>query len=146
MTLIHDIDLALWLGGAPGVSVAAARRTHGTARSITSVQAEGANGVIWHLATAWLHPSTDTPADRVELLGTEGSATLFVGSHIELRARESRRIAVPAGGDPLRTELECFLDGIRAGTSRAPVKLEDAVDGLEAAGMVLRVLANAPRL
>ncbi|MGD9511028.1 MAG: Gfo/Idh/MocA family protein [Geminicoccaceae bacterium] len=145
MTLIHDIDLALWMGGAPAVSVAATRRPQGTARSITSVQAEGANGVIWHLATAWLHPSTNTPADRVEVLGTEGSATLFVGSHIELRARESRRIAVPAEDDPLRTELECFLAGVRAGASRAPVRPEDAVDGLEAAGMILRALADAPR-
>lgn len=144
MTLIHDIDIALWMGGAPAVSFAATRRPQGTARSITSVQAEGANGVIWHLATAWVHASTDTPADRVEILGTEGSAALFVGSHIELHARESRRIAIPAEDDPLRTELECFLEGIRAGASRAPVTPEDAVDGLEAAGTILRALANAP--
>ncbi|MFO1047270.1 MAG: hypothetical protein U1E52_05145 [Geminicoccaceae bacterium] len=144
MTLIHDIDLALWMGGAPAVSVAAARRPRGTARSITSVQAEGANGVIWHLATAWVHPGTDTPADRVEVLGTEGSAALFVGSHIELHARETGRIAIPAEDDPLRTELECFLEGIRAGASRAPVTPEDAVDGLAVAAMILRALADAP--
>lgn len=142
MTLIHDIDIALWMGGAPAVSVAAARRPQGTARSITSVQAEAANGVLWHLATAWVHPGTDAPADRVEVLGTEGSATLFVGSHLELHARASRRIALPAADDPLRTELECFLAGIRAGACRAPVTPADAVDGLEAAGMIRDALAR----
>jgi hypothetical protein len=47
---------------------------------------------------------------------------------------------VDAGDDPLRAELDCFLAGIRAGATQAPLQLQDAVKGLLAAEMVLKAL------
>jgi predicted dehydrogenase len=140
MTMIHDIDLALWFDGRVPVSARANRGPPGSGRSMTDAWLTGAAGTSWHLSTAWLHPGPAVPDDRVELVGTRGSAELHVGSHIEVFAGESRRIPADAADDPLRTELLCFLDGIRSGTSRAPVTPDDAVDGLVVATMILAAL------
>lgn len=140
MTLIHDIDLALWFDGGSAVCARATRRPEGTSRSLTIAELQGSTGAVWQLSTAWLHPGRDCPPDRVELIGTRGSAELEVGRPIELHAESHRSIPVEGNDDPLRTELECFLAGIRAGASRAPVSLQDALNGLLAAEMILEAL------
>ena len=141
MTMIHDIDLALWFGCGPAQSASAVRRpVAGTARSLTTACLHGAGCQRWQLSAAWLHPGPDCPPDRVEIIGTQGSAELVAGSHIEVYGASHRRIAADAGGDPLRTELDCFLSGIRAGASQAPVCPRDALDGILAAEMVMKAL------
>ncbi|CAM5292863.1 Inositol 2-dehydrogenase [Aquamicrobium terrae] len=140
MTMIHDIDLALWFGGGTVVSARASRQPPGTARSLTQAWLESSTGVAWNLATAWLHPGSVCPPDRVEIVGAAGSAELHAGSHIDIFGRSHRRVAIDAADDPLRAELDCFLAGIRAGTCLAPVSPQDALDGLVAAEMVLAAL------
>lgn len=140
MTMIHDIDLALWFDGGVAASARATRHPRGTARSLTSAQIESTSGATWRLSTAWLHPGPECPPDRVEVIGTEGSVELFPGSHIDIFGKTRRRIELAADDDPLRTELETFLAGIRAGSSRAPVTPQDALHGLLAAEMILVAL------
>lgn len=142
MTMIHDIDLALWFSGAPAVSAAAGRQPAGTARSITAAQLRVSTGATWQLSTAWLHPGPDCPPDRVEIIGTKGSAELAVGSHIDVYGAERRRIALDEAEDPLRMELDCFLQGIRSGKSGAPVRPQDAYEGLLAAEMIVEALSR----
>lgn len=142
MTMIHDIDLALWFSGAPAVSADAFRRPAGTARSITTAQLHTSSGATWQLSTAWLHPGPDCPPDRVEIVGTKGSAELAVGSHIDIYGAECRRIPLEDIDDPLRAELDCFLQSIRSGTSSAPVGPQDAYEGLLAAEMVVEALSR----
>lgn len=141
MTMIHDIDLALWFSGARAVSADAVRRPARTARSLTAARLLDTSGALWQLSAGWLHPSADCPPDRVEIVGTKGSAELHVGSHIEVYAGERRRVEIDTADDPLRTELECFLSGIRSGNLRAPVSPRDALDGLSAAEMIIEALA-----
>lgn len=141
MTMIHDIDLALWFDGGSAVSAAATRRPAGTRRSLTRVWLESSSGATWDLSTAWLHPGPDCPADRVEIVGSRGSAELVVGSHIEVFGRTHRHISIAPDDDPLRAEIDCFLAGVRAGASQAPVTPQDALHGLLAAEMILEALA-----
>lgn len=142
MTMIHDIDLALWFSGASAVSADAVRRPAGTARSLTTAWLRDSGGTAWQLSTAWLHPGPDCPPDWVEILGTKGSAELVVGSHIDLYGAECRRITFVDIDDPLRAELDCFLADIRFGKSRAPVKPQDAYQGLVAAEMIVEALSR----
>lgn len=140
MTMIHDIDLALWFDGGTAVSAHAARRPEATNRSLTTAWLESSTGATWQISTAWLHPGPDCPPDRVEIVGTQGSAELVVGSHIDVFGPARRRIDMSAPDDPLRTELDCFLAGIRARASQAPVTPQDALNGLLAAEMILHAL------
>ncbi|WP_274629488.1 Gfo/Idh/MocA family protein [Arvimicrobium flavum] len=137
MTMIHDIDLALWFDGGTAVSANATRRPSEMARSLTSARLESTSGSVWHLSTSWLHPGPDCPPDRVEIIGTKGSAEFEIGSHIEIFGSLQRRISVDASDNPLRAELDCFLRGIRAGRSHAPVTPQDAMNGLLAAEMII---------
>lgn len=140
MTMIHDIDLALWFDGGVALRAIAFRGDAGAGRSLTSAWLESSSKANWHIETAWLHPEPECPQDRVEIVGAGGSAELFVGSHIEVHGASSRRIEIEASDDPLRTELDCFVAGIRAGKSLAPVSPSDALNGLVAADMILRAL------
>ena len=144
MTMIHDIDLALWLDrGGRAISAVASRHPANTFRSLTSARIESSTGVTWHVATAWLHTGAQCPPDRVEIVGSKGSAELVVGSHLEVFAGPGRRIADDPAADPLRAELDCFLAGVRSGASTAPVTPQDALNGLIAAEMVLQAMARA---
>ncbi|MBL8580296.1 MAG: Gfo/Idh/MocA family oxidoreductase [Mesorhizobium sp.] len=137
MTMIHDIDLALWFSGEPAHVTSVARRPAGTPRSLTAACLETASGVGWRLSTAWLHPGTDCPPDIVEIIGADGSAELTAGSHIEIFGSHRERIPVDTKDDPLRRELECFLDGIRSGVLKPPVTPQDALDGLVVAEAII---------
>lgn len=60
MTMIHDIDLALWITGrVTPRGVVASRRPRGTRRSQTVMTTQGGSA-IWRLSTAWTfhrHPA-----------------------------------------------------------------------------------------
>jgi predicted dehydrogenase len=143
MTMIHDIDLALWFSGAPSAGVTSVfRGPAGVSRSVTTACLETASGTAWQLSTAWLHPSPDCPPDRVEIIGTRGSAELFVGSHLEIHATTFERVELDLRDDPLRTELECFLAAIRSGGGQLPVTPQDALDGITAADAILVALSR----
>jgi predicted dehydrogenase len=142
MTLIHDIDLALWFDEGTALYAYAARRPAGTAQSVTTAALQSTSGAVWHVSTAWLHPGPQCPPDRVEIVGTKGSATLTVGDSIEIFGESCRRIDMREADDPLRTQLECFLQGVRSGVLQAPVTPEDALNGLLAAEMILQSLSR----
>jgi predicted dehydrogenase len=140
MTMIHDIDLAVWFTGGGALSARAVRNPVGRSRSITTAWLEGAQGIVWQLSTAWLHPGPDCPPDRVEIIGTKGSAELVAGSRIDVFGDTHRRVAINVEDDPLRSELECFLSGIRGGKAPAQVSPDDALQGLIAAEMIVGAL------
>ena len=142
MTMIHDIDLAIWFDGSAALSAVASRLPFGTSRSLTTATLASGNGATWRLATAWLHPGPACPPDRIEIFGTEGSATFEAGRGIEVYGRNARHVGVGEAEDPLRAELDCFIAGIRVGASKAPVSPQDALSGLLAAEMILQALSE----
>lgn len=138
MTMIHDIDLALWCDGGVAIS-AMAWRPAGACFTAARLLSDG--GALWDLRTGWLHPA-GLPEDRVEIIGTKGSIELVTGSHLAIHATESRREETGTEPDPLRAELICFLSGIRNGRLAAPVTAEDALNGLHAAELIMAALAQ----
>ncbi len=140
MTMIHDIDLALWITGAGVSQVRALRRPAGAQRALTTLLAEGEGGVVWQLATAWTFPGK-APPDRLEVIGERGSVELEVGTGIRQRGAVSREIA-PEPEDALRAELAYFVDCIRSGRRPQRVTLAEALAGLAAAEAALRSLAT----
>lgn len=142
-TMIHDIDLALWFDGTDASEVRAMRLPRDDYRSLTVAEVISSRGALWQLSLAWLHPGLPWPPDRVELIGTMGSVEYDAERGIDLYTQDGHRnLQVAADDDPLRTELEAFLAGIRAGHLLAPVTPEDALKGLRVAERVVTALAQ----
>ena len=143
MTMIHDIDLGLWITGDGLVDAYALRRPEGTVRAATMMVGTGRSGVAWHLDAAWTFPGTATPPDRIELIGANGSVEYEAGRYIRRFGAENADIdltAIPE--DPLAEELAYFLDCVRAGTAPETVTLRDACEGLAIAEAVLASIAS----
>lgn len=134
MTMIHDIDLAVWITAATAVEVLAHRRPAGMQRSETVVTATDSKGAIWRLATAWTFPG-QAPPDRIEVVGECGSVELESGHHIRQYGTANRRIDLAASDldAALQAELSCFLACIRRGEAPRTVTLRDAITGLSVA-------------
>lgn len=142
MTMVHDIDLAIWLSGASPVAAQAVRRADAGRGAVTDATVSDSLGGRWHLSTAWTFPAESVPADRIEVLGTRGAAELEVGRPLRVAGDKTYELEVDAHDDPIKAELECFVAGIEAGRNLAQVSLIDARDGLRAAEMILDALSS----
>jgi predicted dehydrogenase len=143
MTMIHDIDLAIWMTGAGAVSAYALRRPEIRFRADTLMLASGAGGAAWHLTTAWTFPNLQPPPDRVEVVGENGGVELEVGRSIRQSGRVVREIDLAAmPEDPLADELAEFARCIRAGERPTAVTVREARDGLACAEAVMASLAS----
>jgi predicted dehydrogenase len=142
MTMIHDIDLCVWITGAEAAEVSAVRQPSGTPRSQTVALVRDTKGSAWQLTTAWTYPAESVPADRVEIAGERGSVELEVGSHIRQWGAVDRRIDLASlpQEDALQAELDAFLRCIRTGTRPVAVTTKDAQHGLRAAEAILASL------
>jgi predicted dehydrogenase len=141
MTLIHDIDLAIWLAPSPFVTVRGSRTDGPGLRSLTTADLETDSGMRCHLRTAWTFETGDLPADRLEVVGQHGSVELDAGTSLRLYA-EGRCTALPMtlSDDPLANEQDVFLARIRNYDTRLPVTMADAISGLTLADAILSSL------
>jgi predicted dehydrogenase len=140
MTLIHDVDLALWVTNSDFRSVLA-RRSGAGYRSMTAVSATTTNGVACDLRTAWTFEDGELPPDCLEVVGARGSVELVVGQTLRVYAEGgcADYHAVEAD-DPLRNEQDHFLQCVRD-RSRAPaVDLPQALAGLKLADAAMESL------
>ena len=142
MTMIHDIDLALWISGNRAASARADRVTGRDGRSATHATLRDTGGGLWHLVSAWTYPGEDAPPDRIEVLGEDGSLELVVGSGMTSSAAGRVFDSDPAE-DALLAEQTAFLAAIRSGAAPKEVTTDDAITGLMAAEMVLADLGLA---
>ncbi|MFO1056103.1 MAG: hypothetical protein U1E53_03965 [Dongiaceae bacterium] len=68
----------------------------------------------WHLASAWTFPGTETPPDRVEVVGANSGVELELGGHIRQFGRTVQQIDLAAiPDDPLAAGLDYFVRCIR---------------------------------
>jgi len=144
MTMIHDIDVAVWFTGAGLASVLAIRTPSGSHRSETMATGEGAAGAAWHLTSAWTYPTSDVPVDRLEVIGTRGSVELEFGQRIVVHGEAPRLVDLKGkpADDELRTELLAFCSGIRARAHPGGATLAEARQGLAAADAIIRSLTK----
>ena len=141
MTLIHDVDLALWVTNSDFRSVLARRTAAAGCRSMTALSVTTANGVACDLRTAWTFDDGELPPDCLEVVGARGSVELVVGQALHVYAG-GRRADFPAmeADDPLRNEHDHFLACVRD-RSRAPaLDLAQALAGLRLADAAIESL------
>jgi predicted dehydrogenase len=142
MTLIHDIDLALWATGSDFRRVFARRSGGPGYRSMTAVMATAATGATCDLRTAWTFADGDLPPDRLEAVGDRGSVELTVGQALHVYAEGRRTTYPPAeADDPLRNEHEHFLACVRDRSRPPALHLADALAGLKLADAALESLS-----
>lgn len=143
MTLIHDIDLAVWLAPEPFVSVRGSRTAGPGFQSLTTADLETASGIRCHLRTAWTFTDGDLPPDRLEVVGECGSIELDAGHSLRLYV-DGRCTELPltSGDDPLANEHDCFVARIRNSQAPLPVSMNDAIIGLKLAEAILQSLAS----
>jgi predicted dehydrogenase len=122
MTLIHDIDLALWISGAPALKVTAQERGTG-APALVWAHIGAGDGSLWSLRTSWLLPDGASIADRVEVYGSLGAEL------IELTADDYEAA--------LDAELAHFCACVRKREASSVVTLTDAAHGIRVAEAVI---------
>lgn len=146
MTMIHDIDLALWLTGAPASAVEALRSPANAQRSQTLVTARGDAGAVWSLATSWTYPGEAAP-DRIEIVGERGGIDFETGAYIRQYGDSPRHIDLSGDGpdDSLLQEVSYFVSCIRSGTRPTIVTSRDALAGLRIAEAALTSLRKETR-
>lgn len=142
MTMIHDIDLALWMAGTSVREVLALRSPSNEQRSQTLVSACDRNGAAWTLATAWTFATDATPPDRLEIVGERGGIDFETGAFLRQYGPRIREIdlAKAEPDDPLHSEVSYFVDCIRSGRRPEVVTPQDAHAGLMIAEAALASL------
>jgi len=143
MTMIHDIDLAVWMTGGSASEVQAWRSPEGAQRSQTLVTARGDHGAVWQLATSWTYPGEAAP-DRIEIVGERGGIDFETGAHIRQYGDTSRHIDLAEFGpdDSLFNEDSYFVSCLRTGTRPSIVTAQDALAGLKVAAAALASLGK----
>jgi predicted dehydrogenase len=144
MTMVHDIDLALWLTGTIPGAVLATRRPAGISRSETLMTGTSASGAVWRLATAWTFPTEAPPADRIEVVGERGSVELEAGATLRTFGAAPRVLDI-SGDDPdqpHKAELAHFIGCIRGLERPETVTLADAMAGLAVVDATLASLRS----
>ena len=144
MTMVHDIDLTLWITGGELPEVLALRRPRDTFRSETLITGSDSAGAMWHISNAWTVPTVEIPPDRVEIVCERGSVEMELGIAIRVFGKSPREIDLRSEppDDMLATELAAFVDGVRRGVHPGVVTLNDARNGLRATDAILRSLAT----
>jgi predicted dehydrogenase len=122
MTLIHDIDLAFWISGAPALTVSAHERGDG-APALVWAHVEAGDGSLWSLRTSWLLPDDASVEDRVEVYGAEGAEVLQLTADIYDAA--------------LDAEIAHFCTCVGKGEASSVVTLTDAAHGIRVGEAVI---------
>lgn len=139
MTVIHDIDLALWITGSRAARVSAYGRggAGGGSPSLFWAHVEAADESIWSLRTSWLLPDAAALSDRLEVYGTEGAIVLdlqptvnVLGSTVEAVDHE---LTPQQHEGAIDAEVAHFCSCIRSGTASSVISLSDAAHGVRIA-------------
>jgi predicted dehydrogenase len=97
------------------------------------------SGIICDLRTAWTFASGELPADRVEIVGDQGSVELELGRGVRLFSGGTRQeIALDPADDALVNEHAHFLDCLRDPAHKPALTLGDAAAGLRLAEALLK--------
>ncbi len=144
MTMVHDIDLALWMAGVPARDVFALRHPAGEPRSQTVVSARDRNGAAWTLMTAWTYALDAAPPDRLDIVGEHGGVDFETGAYLRQYGAKMREIDLRSEppDDPLLAEVAYFVDCIRGGRCPDVVTAADALSGLMIAEAALASLRD----
>jgi predicted dehydrogenase len=139
MTMIHDIDLALWVTGSRALRVSARGRGGEPDRPILVwAQVEAADGTIWSLRTAWVLPDDATPVDEFQAYGVDGTSEVAVRQDgATTGRRDGERLGRDSLTDALDAEIAHFCSCLRRGTPSDVIPLADADHGIRVAQAIV---------
>ncbi len=150
----HDIDLVLWLGGGIDTLHAHMAKKLGVHEDLVEAVGRLSDGTVVSISVNWLTP---TKQRTVTVLGERGALhadmltadlTFYANADVPTEWDEMARLKGVSEGDmiryalrkrePLQVELETFRDTVLARpTGDAPVSLDDGVEVLRVADMIL---------
>jgi predicted dehydrogenase len=132
MTMVHDIDLALWITGVAAREIFTLRNPPESQRSQTVVSACDRNGAAWTLMTAWTFALDAAPPDRLDIVGERGGVDFEAGAYLRQYGTKMREIDLRSEppDDPLLGELAYFVECIRSTQRPRVVTAADALSGL----------------
>jgi predicted dehydrogenase len=138
MTMIHDIDLALWVTESSFRSARAWRSDTSGFRAITVANAVTTTGVSCDLRAAWTFAGSALPPDRLEVVGESGSIELDAGQSLLLYADGRKtELSLAEGDDPLANELDAFLSYVRDPRQTPALSIHDALRGMALADAMM---------
>ena len=150
----HDIDLVLWLGGGIDTIHAHMAKKLGVHEDLVEAVGRLSDGTVVSISVNWLTP---TKQRTVTVLGERGALhadmltadlTFYANADVPTEWDDMARLKGVSEGDmiryalrkrePLQVELETFRDTVLARpTDDAPVSLDDGVEVLRIADMIL---------
>lgn len=139
MTLIHDIDVALWLTGAPATRVVGWEHCgpSGEAPVLVWAHVEAGDGSLWSLRTNWLLPDDALPVDALEVVGSQGVISLDLRPDLVVATSRSTAEHHDWMSDvslaALEAEIAHFCDCVRKGEMSPIVTLAEAREGVRVA-------------
>ncbi len=151
MTMVHDIDLVLWLarGASTDVEVISAVQAMSPGRAQPDeVHATiSADGIVCSLVCSWnLEPGDDVP-DRMIVRGTEGEVRVDLAA---LRdeglagvTTDSDWLTPHDGGGALGAEIAAFIAATRGASDPSAPTLADAIAGLSVAERIITTAGEA---
>ena len=130
MTMVHDIDLALWISGSRAVRVIADERGVDDSGQphLVWAQIEAADGSVWSLRTSWVLPDTARLADRLEVYGTDGAIALEFNDD---------ELTPETQAGALDAEIEHFCACIRGDVASSVITLAEAACGIRIAEAII---------
>lgn len=140
MTMIHDIDLAMWLTGETLTDIAAWQITEAGAPQphTVSAQARTASGVRLSFDVSWtLGPSQIVP-DAVDMIGAAGMLALSQQPRVNaLSGAVDDHLTPSHPYGALAAEQAVFLRAVRRGTAPTEITLDEALHGIEIAQRIV---------
>lgn len=142
MTMIHDIDLAIWLTGSVPFG-ATAREITVSYRSqplVVWAEAETTDGTALSFQVSWSLARGSIP-DSLEAVGQEGAISLSLSPRVEDLSPDGSALddclTPVVGHGALREEVRHFIDAIRFGSTPSVVTIEEALAGIRFAESVI---------
>lgn len=155
MTMIHDIDLALWFAGTALVAQRPVEVIAATARRVpdgpqpVDVRARVLlpGGIDCSFEASWALEQDEVISDALVVQGEDGTIRLDLGDLVSAGIagidRESTWLTPADGGGALGEEVAEFLRLARDPRSERTVTMDDAVAGLRVAEAIVRAATEA---
>lgn len=152
MTMVHDIDLALWLApGRPTAIRAREFRVPGRHQPMAVwAEVDTDTGTTWSFQTSWsveTAPGTPGIPDALEILGERGALSLRLDSRVWAHSPEPAllddALTPAAAHGALDEEIRHFVSALRRGSTPSQVTLAEAVSGLDLAWGIIRAAQAA---
>lgn len=150
MTMIHDIDLALWLTGSAPLRVTA-RQIDAPSRSqplAVWAEVETTDGTMLSFQVSWSLAGGSLP-DALEVIGNDGALSLALAPRVTDFSAGAILVddclTPEAGHGALREEIRTFVDAVRFNRPPTAVTLDEALEGIDLAEQIIAI-ADAHRI